>query len=247
MEPPVVAPDLYKALPRITAVFDRVYVHNTRGDGYSLEHVDQTKLRRLYWPIPHDDVSNAHWQNEDRLKRVVVINGNHRPLIRDREQYSVRIKAMSELSEMGVVDLYGTGWHRWWSRTAMWMPYWRNIGSIKSIYRGTCASKFDVLKQYQFSLCFENMLMDGYITEKIFDCLYAGAIPLYQGASNITDYIPSDSFVDARQYSTWKDMWRDISTMPPKRMAYIRACGRDFLRSDSARMFFNSMQHICED
>lgn len=56
MEPPVVVPSLYEALPRLTAIFDRVYVHNTNGDGYSLEGVDTSKLHRLYWPIPHDDV-----------------------------------------------------------------------------------------------------------------------------------------------------------------------------------------------
>jgi hypothetical protein len=33
MEPPVVAPHLYAALPELTAAFDRVYVHNIEGDG----------------------------------------------------------------------------------------------------------------------------------------------------------------------------------------------------------------------
>ena len=45
-EPPVVDPDLYKALPELTAAFERVYVHNIHGEGYSLAGVDVSKLYR---------------------------------------------------------------------------------------------------------------------------------------------------------------------------------------------------------
>lgn len=246
MEPPVVAPALYEALPKLTRVFDRVYVHNTTGDGYSLDGVDTGKLRKLYWPIPHNDVLDAHWGNGQRMKRVVVINGSHKPQARNRELYSLRIKAMAELSKIGKVDLYGMGWDRWWSREALWLPYWLNRRAIMSIYKGKCASKFEVLQNYEFCLCFENMSMDGYITEKIFDCLYAGTIPLYMGAPDILDYVPADAFVDCRKYSTWKEMWEDISAMPAHRIAAMKIAGRNFLNSEGACRFYNSLEHICE-
>ena len=246
MEPPVVAPSLYQALPRLTAVFDRVYVHNTSGDGYSLDGVDTSKLHRLYWPIPHDDVLEPYWGQCSRMKRVVVINGSHNPPSKPREQYSLRIKAMSELSKIGIVDLYGMGWNKWWSREAMWLPYWQNRRTLMKIYRGMCESKFEVLQNYEFCLCFENMRMDGYITEKIFDCLYAGTIPLYLGAPDVLDYIPADVFVDCRKYSTWREMWEDISCMPSDRVNDMRKAGRNFLRSEIAKRFYDSIEHICE-
>lgn len=246
MEPPVVAPHLYEALPRLTALFDRVYVHNTNGDGYSLNRVDTNKLHRLYWPIPHDHILEPYWENSKRMKRVVVINGSHNPRARSREQYSLRIKAMAELSKIGVVDLYGLGWNRWWSRSAMWQPYWRNFRALMSIYKGACASKFEVLQNYEFCLCFENMSMDGYITEKIFDCLYAGTIPLYMGAPDILEYIPEGVFVDCRKYSSWMEMWKDLSSMPPYRIETMREAGRTFLKSDMARKFYDSLEKICE-
>lgn len=245
MEPPVVVPALYDALPRLAAVFDRVYVHNTHGDGYSLEGVDASKLHKLYWPIPHNDVLEPYWGNNERMKRVVVINGSHNPHGRSREQYSLRIKAMAELSKAGVVDLYGMGWDRWWSRSAMWLPYWLNRRAIMSIYKGKCASKFEVLQNYEFCLCFENMTMDGYMTEKIFDCLYAGTIPLYMGAPDILEYIPADVFVDCRKYSTWTKMWEDVATMSPERINEMRIAGRNFLKSDMAKRFYDSIEHIC--
>ena len=115
-----------------------------------------------------------------------------------------------------------------------------------SIYKGKCGSKFEVLQNYEFCLCFENMKMDGYITEKIFDCLYAGTIPLYMGAPDILEYIPEDVFVDCRKYSTWKEMWEDVAMMPAEKIEAMKIAGRTFLQSDDAKKFYNSMEHICE-
>lgn len=246
MEPPVVAPSLYEALPRLTAVFDRVYVHNTSGDGYSLKGVDTGKLHRLYWPIPYNNVLDLCWENERRMKRVVVINGSHNPLSKNREQYSLRINAMAELSKIGVVDLYGMGWDRWWSREAMWLPYWLNRRAIMSIYKGKCTSKFEVLQNYEFCLCFENMAMNGYITEKLFDCLYAGTIPLYMGAPDILDYIPENVFVNCRKFSSWTEMWENVATMSAETISEMKNAGRTFLKSDMASKFYDSFEHICE-
>jgi hypothetical protein len=246
MEPPIVAPLLYEALPRLTTVFDRVYLHNTTGDGYSLARVDVSKLYKFYWHIPYKDVLESCWNNQERMKRVVVVNGSHNPGAKRRELYSLRIKAMVELSTLGVVDLYGVGWNKWWSRNAMWLPYWRNHRALKSIYKGACKSKYEVLKDYDFCLCFENMVMDGYITEKLFDCLYAGTIPLYVGAPDIFEYIPAEVFVDCRIYSSWIEMWNAVSSMSDDQLMEMREAGRAFLQSDIAKKFYHSIEDICE-
>jgi len=47
---PVVNPLIYKALPTLTSIFEDVYIHDTHGDGYSLEGVDQSKLRKVFQP-----------------------------------------------------------------------------------------------------------------------------------------------------------------------------------------------------
>jgi hypothetical protein len=247
MEPPVVAPELYKALPELTSVFDRVYVHNIEGDGYSLLGSEASKLRRFYWPIPHNDVLKPYWWNTGRMRRLVVINGSHNPHGREREQYSLRIDAMTELAKSGVIDLYGKGWNIWWSRRAMWMSYWRNRRVLMSIYKGACSSKFEVLAKYEFCLCFENMSMNGYITEKIFDCLYAGTIPLYLGAPDILKYLPPEIFVDCRRYTSWTEMWQDVVTMPSERLIAMRLAGREFLQSEPAEKFYQSLERIFED
>ncbi|MBF0270613.1 MAG: hypothetical protein HQL98_00870 [Magnetococcales bacterium] len=244
MEPPIVAPALYDALPLLTDKFKYVYMHNVEGNGYSLSGVDRKKLRRFYWPIPYNTVLDAVWSHENREHRIVVINGNHRPRLRFQELYSLRIQAMCALAELQAVDLYGRGWERWWSRESMWLPYWMHRKKLMTIYKGSCVSKFDILKKYHFCLCFENMAMTGYITEKIFDCLYAGTVPLYLGAHDIEKYIPSEVFIDCRQYETWQDMWRDLRTISLQKIRQIKKAGRDFLHSDMSKPFYRSMENI---
>jgi len=243
-EPPVVAPELYMALPKLTRLFERVYVHNVIGDGYSLHNVEAHKLHKLYWPQPNDDVINRFWTRAPRLSRVVIINGNHKPRSRASELYSKRIDVMVELAKMGMVDLYGRGWKKWYSRASLWLPYWQNKRQILSIYKGPCDSKLDVLSQYDFCLCFENMQMHGYITEKLFDCLYAGTIPIYLGAQDISHFIPKEAYIDFRQYSSITELCNSLLTMTECDIQGYRQAGRLFLQSSAGMRFYNAIETI---
>jgi alpha(1,3/1,4) fucosyltransferase len=246
-EPPVVDPRLYKALPALTAAFEYVYVHNTIGDGYSLDGVDTSKLRQLYWPQPRSDVIKCYWERTDRLNRIVVINGNHIPRQVRNELYSKRIEAMASLAKLGVIDLYGRGWAKWWSRASMWLPYWKHRKTLMSIYKGACESKYEVLSQYKFSLCFENMAMKGYVTEKIFDCLYAGTIPLYLGASDIQDLIPEDVYIDCRRFSSLDAMYRAIENIPEQESKRMQENGKFFIQSTQGFKYYDSLRQIFAD
>lgn len=247
MEPPIVAPELYAALPDLTARFEKVFVHNTQGDGYSLDGVDQSKLHKLYWPQPYIGVIERYWSQQNRLKRMVVINGNHKPKMRLNELYSKRIQAMSALAKLGVVDLYGRGWKRWWSRTSFWLPYWLNRSRLMSIYQGECDSKYEVLSRYQFCLCFENMAMTGYVTEKLFDCLYVGTIPVYWGAPDIAELIPSAAYIDARQFSSWAALWSALVQLSDVEIQAIREAGRQFLNSPAFLTYYHALPNIVNE
>ncbi|OGQ55114.1 MAG: hypothetical protein A3J24_06525 [Deltaproteobacteria bacterium RIFCSPLOWO2_02_FULL_53_8] len=244
MEPPVIAPELYKALPSLTADFEHVYVHNTIGDGYSLQGVDQSKLRKLYVPQPYKGVLEQFWTKAGRLNRVVVINGNHKPISRTGELYSKRIEAMAALARLNAVDLYGSGWEKWWARRSWWLPYWLNRSALMSISQGACASKYETLSRYRFCLCFENTQMAGYVTEKIFDCLYAGTIPLYLGAPDIDSLIPSAAYIDCRKFVSWDEMWHELNGMSENKVNAIREAGRAFLGSEEYLKYYNSLPEI---
>ncbi|PKA59513.1 Putative fucosyltransferase-like protein [Apostasia shenzhenica] len=60
--------------------------------------------------------------------------------------------------------------------------------------------KVDTLKKYKFSLAFENSNEEDYVTEKFFQSLVAGSVPVVVGAPNIRDFAPSiDSFLHIRK------------------------------------------------
>ena len=76
-----------------------------------------------------------------------------------------------------------------------------------------------------------------YITEKLFDCLIAGTIPVYLGAPDIADHVPADCFVDFRRLGSYEALYGYLSSLTDDAFEAIRAAGRDFLRSDRARPF----------
>ncbi|CAN6483887.1 unnamed protein product [Victoria cruziana] len=51
--------------------------------------------------------------------------------------------------------------------------------------------KVETLKKYKFSLAFENSNEEDYVTEKFFQSLVAGTIPVVIGAPNIVDFSPA--------------------------------------------------------
>ena len=70
------------------------------------------------------------------------------------------------------------------------------------------------MQNYKFAICYENIKdQNGYITEKIFDCFFAGCVPIYWGAKNITDHIPENCFIDKRKFHTYEELYRYINSM----------------------------------
>lgn len=55
--------------------------------------------------------------------------------------------------------------------------------------------KVKALKRYKFSLAFENSNEEDYVTEKFFQSLVAGTVPVVVGAPNIHDFAPSPGSV----------------------------------------------------
>ncbi|MBC7429126.1 MAG: hypothetical protein H7336_10970, partial [Bacteriovorax sp.] len=240
LEPPLVDKKMYDSLPELTKNFENVFIHNLTGDCYSLKNVDVKKLRKLFWPQPHGFVSEKHWNNQERMHKVVLINGHHKPhSFTGRELYSQRIIWATKLSRLMEVDLYGRGWLKKLTRSSLWLVYIKNYQRIKEIYKGPCSSKLDVISKYKFYLCFENLRMDGYITEKIFDCFYAGTIPIYWGGDDIEKWIPSNCYIDSRKFPTPLDLSIYLKNISDDEVKSLKEHGKKFLGSDQSKAYFN--------
>ncbi|KAK2665082.1 hypothetical protein Ddye_003656 [Dipteronia dyeriana] len=55
--------------------------------------------------------------------------------------------------------------------------------------------KVETLKRYKFSLAFENSNEEDYVTEKFFQSLVAGTVPVVVGAPNMQDFAPSPNSI----------------------------------------------------
>lgn len=243
-EPPLVVPKTYALLETLAHDFETVYLHNTIGDGYKLTKSMIPKLAKLHVPQPYVSEVEPYWGVAERQNKIVVIAGNHNPRLRKPEYYSRRIHAIRSLAKTGDIDLFGRGWERWWSKQSAWPTYWLNRSSLMASYRGTCASKLEVLSRYRFSLCFENTPVTGYLTEKIFDCLYAGTVPVYLGAPDIAKLVPPAAYVDMNKFASYKEMWRSVKAMSESDWQDMREAGREFLRTVGRDTYANALDVV---
>lgn len=124
------------------------------------------------------------------------------------------------------IDLYGIGWEN------------SHLPFIDSVYKGSCNSKREVQKHYKFAIAYENIgTLPGLITEKIFDCFSAGTIPVYLGAPNIEDYIPSSCFIDVRDFDGYEDLYEYLDNMSKERYQKYLDAVKDFIETPEYDLF----------
>jgi hypothetical protein len=145
--------------------------------------------------------------NATRFKRSVAISANKWSMI-PGEYYSLRRKAYSQI---GGIDVFGPGWN---SSTigeltlvakefviSLASGVFPDVSNLKwslirpQSYLGVAASKMQTLSRYEVSLVIENS--EGYMSEKLVDCILAGTIPVYVG-ERVEDYgIPAGLVIQA--------------------------------------------------
>lgn len=110
-------------------------------------------------------------------------------------------------------------------------------------YKGIVESKRQIYIKYKFAICYENaMNVNGYITEKIFDCFFGGCVPIYLGAPDILKYIPENTFIDKNKFKTYKKLYNYLKKMDNATyMQYLKNI-EDFLKSE--RMYYFSDENF---
>lgn len=96
-----------------------------------------------------------------------------------------RVELFKALSEFRQVDSLGT--------------LFNNVGGA---IRGSEQTKIEALKNYKFTIAFENSYHSGYNTEKIIQPLEAGCIPIYKGGERVLRYFNQNAFINATNLST---------------------------------------------
>ena len=204
--------------------------------------IDNKKYFKINYS--HKIPSDFHFGIDKKEKLCAMIVANKfkkHPL----ELYTERIKAIRwfEQNHPEDFDLYGIGWDRYYfkgvlSRLNRFELLRKLLKPKYPSYKRAVKSKREVLQKYKFSICYENAKdVPGYITEKIFDCFFAGCVPVYWGAPNVTDYIPSDTFIDRREFRTYDELYSYLKNMSDKEyIDYLEAI-KNFIESDKIYPF----------
>lgn len=254
MECPIVEPRMYRELGRAQHYFKRVF---SWSDSASLERYVGGPLRcePFSWPQSFDDVHEDVWANEDR-RFLVMINANKLPRLYHQELYTERMRAVEYFSRFDEIDLYGKGWDGPSMRLGRtWVPYtfkrvfldlqrrWHRLRphprlrAAQKVNRGTAVSKKATLGRYTFALCFENSILKGWITEKLFDCFFAGAVPVYWGAPEIETRVPANCFIDMRRFDSYDALRGHLKSLRRDEIQAYRENARRFLRSEAFHPF----------
>lgn len=85
------------------------------------------------------------------------------------------------------------------------VSWYGQIPLNRPYYKGKIDHKLEPLRSAKFSICSENsydkIFTHNYFTEKLPECWFGGAVPLYMGCFNIDDFkFPEKSYIDLRQY-----------------------------------------------
>jgi Glycosyltransferase family 10 (fucosyltransferase) C-term len=75
----------------------------------------------------------------------------------------------------------------------MWPP---GVSRGQSRMGSWSLAKYKILEDYDFNVCFENSLVPNYCSEKIWQAIYCGCLPVYYGQDSIYRDFPPDSFLD---------------------------------------------------
>ena len=221
--------------------------------------VDNNRILKLNYS--HDLSPSSIIEFKKKHKLICNISSNKFSNHPD-ELYSKRIESIEyyENFHKSEFDLYGFGWGqsfrfpnvynlmKFFNQTKLTRQIIKIIRKIParlnpllknySTYAGTIQDKYEILKKYKFSICYENVSgVEGYITEKIFDCFKCGVVPIYLGPDEVSDYIPKEAFIDRRNFKNEESLFGYLNNMGEKEYETYKLAGLNFLKSSDSDWF----------
>jgi hypothetical protein len=252
LEPPVIAWELYYRLPQLSARFPVAFLFGGAAEriapGCTFRPLLFPQVRRageVAWPdwsqrrllvciVANKAIvrSFTRWFDQPRevsIKRELA-SRRYPPLASDL--YIERLRAVAQFAGRPDFDTYGQGW----DRRHPAVPGRLHEAFLRA-YRGPAHGKLATLAQYRFALCLENSSFAGYISEKIFDCFFAGTVPLYRGAPDVLDFIPAETFVDLRQFRDYAALEQFLDALDEASARKYLDAAAEFMRSPAFARF----------
>ena len=194
------------------------------------------------------------YKNRNQLLVLFGSNRSIRGWYPTKNLYRERVKSIKWFEQNALKDfnLYGKKWNLSGRLST------RIGGLIHSIekkiqlnrnpfpsWKGEILNKQDILLKSRFSIVYENIKgLDGYITEKIFDAFVAGNVPIYWGAPDINYYVPSNTFIDRREFSNHDVLYKFLKNMNEDLYLNYQENIKDFLINKSEKFSCDKFSDI---
>jgi alpha(1,3/1,4) fucosyltransferase len=156
---------------------------------------DENYLRFPLWIITLFDPTLDYNGVKERVQQLSVNQPDGRSgfcsLVASHDWNGIRGQMINELSDIGFIASGGR--------------YRNNTNDLSLRFND---NKKDFISQYKFNICPENSNAPGYVTEKIFQAIDAGCIPIYWGSDNH----PEPEILNQEAIIFWKNEGTNIKT-----------------------------------
>lgn len=144
--------------------------------------------------LPPQPAPRTEWRPSTCCALITYPQGNQ------VETTQERVTVAKSGHSKKLCDIYGKGWPPGYSlensREGEW---WK--------------SKPGILQKYNFCIAMENCLQPYYISEKLWDSILNGCLPIYCNNGTIYTDFPKDSFLDIRNFASLDELWTTVKSM----------------------------------
>ena len=196
---------------------------------------NQNYLRFPLWIMTLFDPTADFEDIKKRVKQLSDFKPDERTgfcsLVASHDWNGIRGQMIKQLSVIGDVSSGG--------------KFRNNTDDLNVLYDN---NKFDFVRQYKFNICPENSNALGYVTEKIFQAIEAGSIPIYWGADNN----PEPDILNKNAIIFWdinddnKNSIKQIETLFENKNEYIDYISQPRLKTGAEDIIWNyytNLQH----
>ena len=117
--------------------------------------------------------------------------------------------------------------------------------NIKKIPKGAM-NKLKFLSNYRFNICFENSSRNGYVTEKIFESLLSGCIPIYYGNEGQPPEFINEEFIihlysQHEKKNNLKEVIEKITSLNSNDKSYINHFKKQIVYNDKLNEYLDNI------
>lgn len=107
--------------------------------------------------------------------------------------------------------------------------------------------KLDFLRNYKFTIAFENSSVDGYVTEKLVDAFLAQTIPIYFGSPSVTLDFHADSYIAVEGEHDFPAAIDSIKRLDNNASTYLAALSKPSVYKGRTRAYEQKLSRFLEN